>query len=180
MRAMILRERGFADARRSPQDDRTELIALDLHPQRLARSQDMLLADKLFERLRTHALGQRALAVVFQAGQGIRFKQAHIPPAILCLRATNSAMPAASAALSDSTPTVGIRIGVALSRSRSLTPRPSLPTMMAHLLAQLHFANVGGALGHQRKQRDLALLGCGQKQLLIERGGHRNAEDGSG
>ncbi len=59
---MILRERGFADARRTPQNDRTELIALDLHAQRLARSQDVLLADEFLERVRTHALGERALA----------------------------------------------------------------------------------------------------------------------
>ena len=74
---MILRERGLSDARRPPQDNRTELIALDLHPQRLARPQNVLLADKFLQRLRTHALGQRALAIVLQTGQRIGFKQAH-------------------------------------------------------------------------------------------------------
>src|SRR5579862_10001697 len=98
----------------------------------------MLLSDKFFQGLGPHALGERPLAVFFQAGQGIRSKQARLKlaheAAILNLRATNRAMPAASAALRDSTPTVGIRICTALSRSRSLTPRPSLPTMMAHFL----------------------------------------------
>src|ERR1700738_3586567 len=97
----------------------------------------MLLADKLFQLGGPHALGQWALVAFWKAGQGIRIEQAHgipHPAAILCLRATKSPMPAARAAFRDSTPTVGIRIAVALSRSRSLTPRPSLPTMMAHFL----------------------------------------------
>ena len=50
---------------------------------------------------------------------------------------------------------------------------------MAHLPAQFHFADVGGAFGHQREEGDLALFGRGQKELLIERGHHRNAEDGT-
>ena len=70
-------ERGLTNAGRTPKNDRTQLIALDLHPQRFPGSQDMLLSDEFFERFRTHPLSQWALAVVFQAGQGIRFEQAH-------------------------------------------------------------------------------------------------------
>ena len=52
--------------------------------------------------------------------------------------------------------------------------------MMAHLRPNSDFADVGGTLGHQREQRDLALFGRGQKKLLIERGRHRNPENRSG
>ncbi len=41
------RQSGFADARRSPENDGTELIALDLLAQRFARREDMLLACEL-------------------------------------------------------------------------------------------------------------------------------------
>ena len=59
MRAMILRQRGFARARRSPENQRPGVVALDLRAQRLARADQMLLPDIFVERARTHAIGQR-------------------------------------------------------------------------------------------------------------------------
>ena len=53
------RQRGLAHARRAPENNRRQLIALNLPPQRLLRPQNMLLADVIFQALRTHALGQR-------------------------------------------------------------------------------------------------------------------------
>ena len=41
-----LRQRGLAYARRPPEDDGAGVIALDLQPQRFARRQNVLLADK--------------------------------------------------------------------------------------------------------------------------------------
>src|SRR5580658_11256129 len=70
-------QRGFTNARRTPKNNRTELIPLDLHPQRFPGSQDMLLSDEFFQRFRTHPFSQWALAVVLQAGQWVRFEQAH-------------------------------------------------------------------------------------------------------
>ena len=58
-----LRQRGLAGARRSPEDERANIVALDLRAQRLAGRDQMLLADKLIERPRTHAIGQRPGAI---------------------------------------------------------------------------------------------------------------------
>ena len=52
-------ERRLARARRAPQDDRLEQIALDRFPQRLARREQLLLPDELVEGPRPHALGER-------------------------------------------------------------------------------------------------------------------------
>ena len=54
-----LGQRRLANAGRSPEDERAGVVALDLHPQRLAGREDVLLADKLVKRARTHAIGQR-------------------------------------------------------------------------------------------------------------------------
>ena len=53
------RQRRLAGARRSPEDDRLQAIALDRFAQRLAGREQLLLADELVERARTHALGER-------------------------------------------------------------------------------------------------------------------------
>src|SRR5262245_36237276 len=45
-----LGQRGLAYARWTPEDDRPRIIALDLHPQRLARREDVLLPHELLER----------------------------------------------------------------------------------------------------------------------------------
>ena len=58
-----LGEGGFARARRAPEDHRGRVIALDLHAQRLARPDQVLLADEFIERPRPHAVGQRARAL---------------------------------------------------------------------------------------------------------------------
>ena len=57
-----LGERGLAGAGRAPEDHRGRIIALDLHPQRFAGADQVLLPDELVERARTHAVGQRAAA----------------------------------------------------------------------------------------------------------------------
>ena len=54
-----LGQRRLADTGRPPEDERAGIVALDLHAQRLARSEDVLLPNKLVERARTHAIGQR-------------------------------------------------------------------------------------------------------------------------
>jgi hypothetical protein len=50
-------QRGFSRAGWSPQNHRLKLIAFDLHPQRFARSENVLLAHEVLEALGTHALG---------------------------------------------------------------------------------------------------------------------------
>ena len=51
-------ERRLAGARRSPQDDGLQQVALDRLAQRLAGTEDLILADDLVERSRADALGQ--------------------------------------------------------------------------------------------------------------------------
>ncbi len=57
-----LGQRGFADAGRSPEDHRGCIVPLNLQAKRLAGTEEMLLANKLIQRARAHALGQRSLA----------------------------------------------------------------------------------------------------------------------
>jgi hypothetical protein len=70
-----LRQRGLARPRRSPEDDGAGIVALNLQPQRFARADDMLLADKLVERARTHTVGERARAFALLLRKGL--KQRH-------------------------------------------------------------------------------------------------------
>src|SRR5205807_10218593 len=55
------RERGFAAAGRSPEEHRADVVAFDLHAQRLAGTEEFFLADEFVERARTHALGERLI-----------------------------------------------------------------------------------------------------------------------
>ena len=55
-------ERRLAGARRAPEDDRLQQVALDGLAQRLARRQQVLLADELVEGPRAHPLGERHAA----------------------------------------------------------------------------------------------------------------------
>ncbi len=57
MRAMIL-ARVVA-----PEDHRGGVVALDLHAQRFARPDQVLLPDEFIEGARAHAVGQRACAL---------------------------------------------------------------------------------------------------------------------
>ena len=86
-----LGQRGLADARRSPENDRGQLVALDLAAQRLAGAEDVLLADEIFQALGPHALGQRTLAVV-GADRGIGLGRVEsnrlTRAALLCRRAS--------------------------------------------------------------------------------------------
>src|SRR5215471_10449691 len=50
-------QRGLSRTGRSPEDDGAGIVALDLQAQRLARGEDLLLADELVESPRTHAVG---------------------------------------------------------------------------------------------------------------------------
>ena len=54
-----LRQRGLARARRAPENHRADVVALDLHPQRLAGTNQVFLADKFVEGARD-ACGRRA------------------------------------------------------------------------------------------------------------------------
>ena len=58
-----LGERGFAGAGRAPEDHRGGIVALDLHAQRFAGADQVLLADEFIERARAHAVGERACAL---------------------------------------------------------------------------------------------------------------------
>src|SRR6266478_3475396 len=53
-----LRQRSFSGARRSPEDERAGIVALDLGAQGLARGDQVFLADKFIQRARTHTVGQ--------------------------------------------------------------------------------------------------------------------------
>src|ERR1700688_2623720 len=57
-------ESSFACTRRAPEDHRRRIIAFDLHAQRFARSDQMLLPNKFVERARTHAIRQRTCLIV--------------------------------------------------------------------------------------------------------------------
>src|SRR5580692_5797469 len=50
---------GLARPRRAPEDERANIVALQLGAQRLPGRNQMLLANKLIERPRTHAVGKR-------------------------------------------------------------------------------------------------------------------------
>ncbi len=65
-----LRQRSLAGAGRPPEDQRAQVVALNLRPQRLAWRDQMLLPDELIERARTHAVGQRIAAVAGVVGVG--------------------------------------------------------------------------------------------------------------
>ncbi len=55
-------ERSFAGAGRPPENHRSRVVALDLHPQRLAWPDEVFLAHEFFERARAHAVRQRTSA----------------------------------------------------------------------------------------------------------------------
>src|SRR5207248_6894145 len=94
------RQRGLAHPWRSPEDDGSRIIALDLQPQRLARSQNMLLANEFLQRARTHAVGQRTRKIRGRLRHANWLKQTQL---ILCLDASYSTIDAATPAFSDST-----------------------------------------------------------------------------
>ena len=72
-----LRQRGFAGAGRSPEDERTDVVALDLRAQRLAGADQVLLSDEFVERARTHAVGERAGAVAGVVAARDGLEEAH-------------------------------------------------------------------------------------------------------
>ena len=102
------RQRRLAGARRSPQDDRLQQVAIDHLAQRPAGRDHIVLADDLVERARTHALGQRhGLGV---DGRRRVVEQAH---RLRCAAVVASyrMTAAATAAFSDSTaPLMGMLI----------------------------------------------------------------------
>src|SRR5262245_43527145 len=52
------RDRGFAGSGRTPEDDTADFVLLDQLAQRLARTEQMLLPDKVVECSRPHASGE--------------------------------------------------------------------------------------------------------------------------
>jgi hypothetical protein len=54
-------EGGFADARRTPEDHGPGVVALDLHAQRLAGTDEVLLSAEFIKSAGAHALGQGAV-----------------------------------------------------------------------------------------------------------------------
>jgi hypothetical protein len=66
------RQRRLADPRRTPEDHRMESSGLERRAQRLARSEKVLLADHLVERLRSEALGERCLRRLVERQLGRR------------------------------------------------------------------------------------------------------------
>ncbi len=56
---MIFASVVFAGAGRPPEDERADIVALDLGAQRLAGTNQMLLPDVFVEGARTHAIGKR-------------------------------------------------------------------------------------------------------------------------
>ena len=81
------RQRGLADARRSPENERRQLIALDLRAQRLARAEDVLLPGEVVERFGTHAVGQRTLVLSDRRADWIEEAQARNRPRAPAARA---------------------------------------------------------------------------------------------
>ncbi len=65
------RQRGLAHARRPPQDHRMQLAGIEGQAQRLARAQQMRLADDIVQRARAQALGQRGVGVVARGLWGV-------------------------------------------------------------------------------------------------------------
>src|SRR5207237_7815869 len=95
----------------------------------LSRAQDVLLPDEVLEPLRAHSLRQRPLGIVRHRPpriDGCGVEQTHVR-SILWRRASYNRIPAAIAAFSDSTPTVGIDKSSDADRSSVLTPCASLP-----------------------------------------------------
>src|SRR6185312_1755947 len=131
-----LRQGGFAHSRRSPEDDRSGIVTLDLQPKRFSRSKQMLLSEEFFQRPRPHPFGQRSIAAngLVDAAK-VRRKQAHAVPsarrARFCRRASYISVEPAIAAFSDST-AHGICTRASASASASADkPPPSLPIMRA-------------------------------------------------
>jgi len=58
-----MRQRRLADAGRPPQDHRMRLAGLERQAQRLARPEQVLLADDLIRLLRAQLLGERGARV---------------------------------------------------------------------------------------------------------------------
>src|ERR1035437_734696 len=121
---------GLADAGRSPENDGGERVLLDLAAQRLAGPQDVLLPDIVFQPRGTHPFRQGPVAAGRLRCGGV--KQAHARNT-LCRGASYRRIPAATAALRDSTPTVGMEMSIAADRSAPLTPCASLPMIRLHL-----------------------------------------------
>ena len=72
-----LRQRGLTSSWRSPQDQGSDIVALNLRPQRLARRDQVLLPDEFIQRARTHPVRQRPRLVRFTRSARNRLKQAH-------------------------------------------------------------------------------------------------------
>src|ERR1043166_4728305 len=70
------RKRRLADAWRTPQNQRLQLVTLYLRTQWFSRAENVLLADEILEFVRTHALREWALGIVHGFERG-GIEQAH-------------------------------------------------------------------------------------------------------
>src|ERR1700690_4069626 len=137
-----LGQRGLAHARRTPEDHRARIVALDLHAQRLSWADKMLLAEQFVEAARPHPFRQRRPSGVWRFGGemwnfGLDVEEAHrraprcfdaaLPVAARCRDASYNSTLAATAAFKLSTgPGQGIAIvPSALRTISSGTPLPS-------------------------------------------------------
>src|SRR6266851_4784275 len=138
-----LRERRLPGPRRTPEDHRDRVIALNGQPQRLARRQQMLLPDVLLQRARSHPLRQRSLSAMrSRSRQRTGIEQAHRASpeaaAALCREASYSSSDPATAAFKLSTgPGQGIvTLASAISSHSAARPAPSLPIISAQAPAR--------------------------------------------
>ena len=97
-----------------------QLVALDLRAQRFAGPEDVLLADVVFQPVRAACARPAAACCRRGAAAGGVVSNRLTARSILWRRASYSRMPAATAAFSDSTPTVGIETS---RRGRRAVPR---------------------------------------------------------
>jgi hypothetical protein len=70
-------ERGLAGAGRPPENQRADVVALDLSAKRFAGANQVLLTDIFVERARTHAIGKGTTLIVWVIAAGNGLKEAH-------------------------------------------------------------------------------------------------------
>src|ERR1700722_3761639 len=70
-------ERGFAAARRTPQQDRSYLVVFDLLAEGFAGAEKPFLADEFIEGARAHALSERLMRGIFKRGLRQLVEEAH-------------------------------------------------------------------------------------------------------
>src|SRR5260370_30339590 len=85
-------ERGFAGPRRAPEDARSQVTPPDQITERFPRTEEVLLAEELLERLGPHPRGERLSGTLEERGLG------HDSPSTRVFVRKNNAVPAKNAA----------------------------------------------------------------------------------